>query len=177
MFGCVVSRVLGGRGAALESAAARVCREAGARVSTNVFVRDLDIAMFNTTDSRRLEVVADVFLLFGGAQLAIDTTLVSALRGDGSVRRHAASRNGVALVDARRRKERMYPELAGDAGRARLIVLAAEVGGRWSDEALLFLKLIANAKSRSRGKGCLVPQMECHPVLFGGKGFCVVSPR
>ena len=28
-------------GAALQSAAARVCREAGARVSTNVFVRDL----------------------------------------------------------------------------------------------------------------------------------------
>ena len=82
--------------------------------------------------------------LFGGVQLAI-TTLVSALRGDGSARCHAASRNGVALVDARRRKERTYPELAGDAGRARLIVLVAEVGGRWSDETLMFLKLVANA--------------------------------
>ena len=40
----------------LESVAARVCREVGA---TNVFVRDLDIAMVNTTDSRRLEVVVD----------------------------------------------------------------------------------------------------------------------
>ena len=51
MFGhhqsaCVVLGVLGRRGAALESVAVRVCREAGARVSTNVFVRDLDIAMF-----------------------------------------------------------------------------------------------------------------------------------
>ena len=108
---------------------------------------------------------------FGGALLAIDTTL------DGSARRHAASRNGVALVDARRRKELTYPELAGDAGRARL-VLAAEVGGRWSDWTLLFLKSIANAKSRSApGPSRLVPQMECHPVLFGGKGFCVVSHR
>ena len=34
-------------------------REAGAKVSTNVFVRDLDLAIFFQTDSRRLEVVAD----------------------------------------------------------------------------------------------------------------------
>ena len=145
---CAVSGVLGGRGAALESAAVRVCREAGARVSTNVFVRDLD-TVFHVTDSRRLEVVADGLPLFGGAQLAIDTTLVSALRGDGSERRHAAFKDGVALVEARRRKERTYPELVGNAERARLVVLAAEVGGRWSCETLKFLKLVANAKSRS----------------------------
>ena len=35
--------VLGSRGFSLESAAARVCREAGAQVSTNLFVRDLDL--------------------------------------------------------------------------------------------------------------------------------------
>ena len=40
---CVVSGVLGGRSAPLESAAAKVCREAHARVSANVFVRDLDL--------------------------------------------------------------------------------------------------------------------------------------
>ena len=34
-------------------------------------------------DNRRLEVVADGLPLFGGVQLAIDTTLVSALQGDG----------------------------------------------------------------------------------------------
>ena len=75
-FGQFDSEVELARGAALESAGARVCREAGARVSTNVFVRDLDIATFNTIDSRRLEVVADGLPLFGGAQLAIDTMLV-----------------------------------------------------------------------------------------------------
>ena len=109
---CAVSGILGGRGAALESAAARVCREAGARVSTNVFVRDLD-TVFHVTDSRRLEVVADGLPVFGGAQLALDTTLVSALRGDGTARRHAAHRDGVALAEARTRKERTYPELGG----------------------------------------------------------------
>ena len=40
---CAVSRVLGRRGFAVESAAARICREAGARVMVNVFVKDLDL--------------------------------------------------------------------------------------------------------------------------------------
>ena len=41
---CTNVGVLGRRGFALESAAARVCREAGGRVSVNQYVRDLDIA-------------------------------------------------------------------------------------------------------------------------------------
>ena len=39
--------VFGRRGFALESAVARICREAGARVSTNVCVRDLDLTAPN----------------------------------------------------------------------------------------------------------------------------------
>ena len=93
--------------------------------------------------------VADGLFLFGGAQFAFDTTLVSALRGDGAARRHAAHRDGVALAEARTRKERTYPEFGREGGRARLVVFAAEVGGRWSCETLTFLKLVANAKSRS----------------------------
>ena len=49
-------------------------------MSMNVFVRDLDLGPFNHLDGRRLEVVADGLSLFGGAQLAIDTNLVSPLR-------------------------------------------------------------------------------------------------
>ena len=64
------SGVLGRRGFALESAAAPVCRETGARVATNLFVRDM----------RRPEVVADGLPLFGGVQLAIDTSVGSARR-------------------------------------------------------------------------------------------------
>ena len=45
------------RGYALESAAARVCREAGARVSTNVMIRDTDLLPADRPDTRRLEVV------------------------------------------------------------------------------------------------------------------------
>ena len=95
---------------------------------SNVFVRDLDLLQHNVVDSRRLEVVADGLPLHGGAQLAIDTTLVSPLHRDGRAIRGAAEKNGKALENARRRKERTYPELAGEGGRARLVVLGAEVG-------------------------------------------------
>ena len=58
--------VLGLRGFALESAVARVCKEASGRVSVNVAVRDLDIGVPDRTDERRLEVVADGLPLFHG---------------------------------------------------------------------------------------------------------------
>ena len=57
--------------------------EAGTRVTTNVMVRDSDLEAMKVQDGRRLEVVADGLPLHGGAQLAIDTTIVSALHCDG----------------------------------------------------------------------------------------------
>ena len=136
---CARAGVLAGRGWAVENVAARICREAGGRVTTNVLVRNLDLVGPDIADNRRLEVVADGLPLFGGAQLAIDTTLVSALRADGTARRRAADHDGVASAEARRRKARTYPELAGLHGRARLVVLAVEVGGRWSHETQCFI--------------------------------------
>ena len=103
--------MLGRRGFALESAAGRVCTEAGARVTTNQFVRDSDLGVPNANDNKRLEVVADGLPLFGGVQLAVDTTLVFAVRGDGESVPGAADRDGVALRRARRRKEATFPEL------------------------------------------------------------------
>ena len=76
--------VLGRRGFALESAAAKICREAGGRVATNLFVRDLDVNVPGLMDNRRLEVVADGLPLFAGAQLAVDITLVCPLHADGN---------------------------------------------------------------------------------------------
>ena len=107
------------------------------------------MAVPHAHDTRRLEVVADGLPLFGGTQLAIDTTLVSTLHCDGSARRGAAHRDGAALVAARRKKERIYPELIGPHARARLVVLAGEVGGRWSDETRSFLCQLARAKALS----------------------------
>ena len=53
------------------------------------------------------------------------------------------------LAAARQRKERRYPELVGRRGRARLVVLAVEVCGRWSQETQSFLSSLARAKVRS----------------------------
>ena len=92
-------------------------------------VRDLDLLPMDRVDARRLEVVADGLPLFHGAQVALDTTLVSPLRRDGTPHARCAGEDGAALLRARRRKERAYPELSGEHGRARLVVLASEVGG------------------------------------------------
>ena len=140
---------MGKRGYPLECAAAQICREAGARVTTNVLVRDMDLAHFNALDSRRLEVVADGLTLWRGAQLAVDTTLVSPLSRNGAARRRAANHDGAALDAARKRKEDTYPELTGENGRTRLVVLAAEVGGRWSGETAQFLCALAKARAQS----------------------------
>ena len=145
---CANAGILAKRGFPVESAAARVCREAGARVRTNVMVRDLNLAMPRPEDGRRIEVVADGLPLYHGAQLAVDTTMVCALRRDGTARPGAADADGAAAAAARRRKERTYPELAGPHPRARLVVLAVEVGGRWSREAWVFVRLLARARAR-----------------------------
>ena len=81
------------------------------RVAVNVMVRDMDLAIPNAK-----EVLIDGLPLYGGAQLVIDTTLVSAIRG-------------IMLAQARRRKERTFLELVGRRSRARLVVSAGEVGG------------------------------------------------
>ena len=65
---CPEAGVLVKRAFSLDCAAAQVCREAGARVSSNMFVRDMDLATFNALDGRRLEIVADglTLCLFSG---------------------------------------------------------------------------------------------------------------
>ena len=146
---CSRTGALGRRGFALESAAARVCREAGGRVVTNMFVRDMDLGVLVAGDNRRLEVVVDGLPLHGGVQFAVDTKLVSSIRGSGEPRQGAATTDGVALTQARRRKEKTYRELTGPGARARLVVLALEVGGRWSAEAKSFVGQLAKARARS----------------------------
>ena len=101
-----------------------------------------------TFDGRRLEIVADGLSLWQGAQLTIDTTMVSPLRRDGTARPRAANHNGAAPDVARRRKEATYPELSGEGGRARLVVLAAEVGARWNTEMAQFLTALAKARAQ-----------------------------
>ena len=56
--------------------------------------------------------------------------------------------DGAATMAARRRKQRRYPELAGEDGRARLVVLAREVGGRFFEECRHFLRQLSKFKAR-----------------------------
>ena len=55
-------RSVGRRGFPVESAAARICREAGVRAVVNVFVRNLDLGVVDRLDARRLEIVLLGFL-------------------------------------------------------------------------------------------------------------------
>ena len=84
---CAVEQGFWQTGFVVESIGARICREGGARVSTNVHVRDLDILAPEVHDGCRI---------VGGAQFVVDTTLVSTHHCDGSARARAARVDGPA---------------------------------------------------------------------------------
>ena len=86
-------------------------------------------------DGRRIEVLAQDLPCFGGAQLAVDVTLRCALARTGEPHSRGADEDGTVLAQARHDKETTYPELIS-SGRCRLVVVAIETGGRWSDEAV-----------------------------------------
>ena len=135
--------VLGGRGWAAENAA-RICREAGGRVTTNVMVRDLDMVGPHVDDARRL---GTGFLFL--AQLAVDTTPVSARRTDGPARRRAAQQDGVAAETARQRNVRTtlgWSDLTADFSSWSW---RSKWGGRWSRETQAFIAQLARAKACS----------------------------
>ena len=135
------------RGAPLERAAARMCREAGARVATNVFLCDMNVGL-PLADSRRIDVLANGLPLRQGAQVAADTTLVCPPTRSGEPRPGAEREPGLALQTAANRKRRaVYSELVA-VRRCKLVVLGVEVGVRIGQEALGFVRQVANAKAR-----------------------------
>ena len=76
----------------------------------------------------------------------MDTTLVSPLTRKGEPRPRALNEDGAALQDARKRKERRYPELL-EGNRCRLVVTAMKIEERWSKGAYDFLVALAAAKA------------------------------
>ena len=130
-----------------ERATARICREAGAVVKTNVLLRDLNVGV-SVSDERRLEVLAHGLPLKGGSQLAIDVTLRSVLSAAGIPKPRCAVHDGIVAESARQDKERKYPELL-TAKRCELVVLALETGGRWSQESMQFVFDLATAKAQT----------------------------
>ena len=144
---CMLSGRVRKRARPLELAAARVCKEAGAKVQTDVFLRNLNMAV-HPSDNRRIEVIASELPCFAGAQLAIDVTLRTSCTARGAPKSRADVSNGVVCDAARYDKERKYPELL-EARRCKLVVLALEVGGRFSKETMTFLEELAWARGRS----------------------------
>ncbi|CAE7943931.1 unnamed protein product [Symbiodinium sp. KB8] len=119
----------------VERAWAQVAREAvgpEGRVVPQQWLAHTTAPQVRTDDRRRLD-----FVVYGatttGEALCCDATLVSPLTRAGRPIHGAHARAGVALDAARRRKVARYPELTR-GGPQRLVVLAAEVGGRWNDE-------------------------------------------
>ena len=111
-------------------------------------LRDMNLQGISPRDNRQIEVVANGLPLWGGGQLAVDATLVSPVRRDGRPQPWAAGVDGAQLHRARARKETKYAELL-QSRRCRLVVIGMEVGGRWSEEALDFIRLLARSKARA----------------------------
>ena len=132
---------------------ARICREGGAHVRFNVYLRDMNVHV-HPEDERHIEVLAQDLPCFGGAQLAVDITLGSALGNSGEPRPHAADVDGVVLVQG---IDKETPLVAST--RCLLVVVAIERGGRWSDEAVHFGQL-AQAKARD------APRFLAHQVAL-----------
>ena len=100
-------------------------------------------------DDRKLE--ASGLPVAGGAQVAIDATLVSPLKRNGTARPRAHREDGAALKDAAKLKEKTYPELLA-AHRCTLVTAAMEVGGRWNEEAYQLLLQLAKAKAQEASR-------------------------
>ena len=143
VLACQRTGLLPRRGFVVERAWVQVAREAvgpEGRVVPQQWLSRTTAPRVHPDDRRRLD-----FVVYGatsrGEALCCNAALVSSLiRADRPVP-GADARAGVALVAARRRKVACYPELTR-GGPQRLVVLAAEVGGRWSDECQQFLRTL-----------------------------------
>ena len=114
-----------------------ICRQGGARVTTNTRLADLNLHNLRV-DDRRIEVIANGLPIWGWKAVSTKS---------GEPRSRGGTYAGAAFQDARRNKERTSPELLHNR-RRRLVVLGVEVGGRWSNEAFSFIRMLAKAKDR-----------------------------
>ena len=95
--------------------------------------------------------IANGLPMFHGAQVAIDATIVSPVSCQGQPIGNSHRHDGAALRRAHRKKCTRYAPLTAGR-RCKLLVAAAEIGGRWNDEAYDFLVQLAKAKARGAPK-------------------------
>ena len=99
-------------------------------------------------DKGQIEIVGKGLPLVHGIPLARDATVVSPLHANGATRPRAAVQDAVAIAGAEADKRKKYPELVRSP-KCRLVVLAAEVGGRWSATSRWLVRHLAEARCRS----------------------------
>ena len=158
---CAQVGVLAHRAGPLERAAARICREAGAQVATHVALHDMNLDA-PATDGRRLEVVANGLHVWRGAQVAVDTTLVSPLQRDGQPRPRG---RGWRCSRPRRANTARTLNSWARGVRCRFAVLGMEVGGRISSGASAFLRRLARAGAKQRA-ACSAPTVSAQEAQY-----------
>ena len=128
---------------------ARIFREAGAVVHRNQKLAHMKLPGVQARDRREIEVVASHLRLYHGMPIVCDVTLVSPIQAKGQPRpRAAVAPGGVAIADIEEAKCRKYPELVRSET-CKFLILAGEVGGRWSDTTCQLLRDLAKEKSQS----------------------------
>ena len=142
------------RASTVEKVWSRVFREAGAVVKRSKLIRDMHVgdmrANQHNLDQRRIDIVAYGLPIFNGLPIACDDTMVSPLTGAGVPVPNACKEEGAAMQVARERKQKQYPEFFNQVvPRAKFLVLPCEVGGRWGDECIELVKLLAKCRVQS----------------------------
>ena len=98
-------------------------------------------------DDRMVEIMATGLSLYQGMPLVCDASLVSPVKANGIARPRAAHEPGVAIANIEDIKASTYPELVSST-RCKFLVLAGEVGGRWSATICHLIRDLAAAKSQ-----------------------------
>ena len=112
----------------------------------NQKLAEMGIPGVRAGDKRAVEIVAKNLHTKHGIPLACDATVVSPLHANGEARPRAAEEDGVALREAEKDKVATYPELV-HAAQCQLVVLACEVGGRWSSTCSWLVRQLAEERS------------------------------
>ena len=142
----------------------------------------MDLGVPVAGDNRRLDVVVDGLPLRGGVQLAVDTTLVSSVRGSGETRRSNHGRCGLDPSQEMQREDPQGVDRPQGPGLAWWFS-TLEVGGRWSVEAKSFVGQLAKAHASVQATSAPVQdgtgvktEVVLHPLVCRGSFVCHVSP-
>ena len=139
---------------------ARIFREAGARVRFNALVQDMNVGVPSAAE-RRIEVLAQDLPCFGGGSACCGRhpSVPFAQHRRATPKRRKRQRASAATSSE---GKTTCPELVR-SGRCRLVVLAMETGGRWSEETVSVIHQLAITRARE------VPSYLSHQVALHGR--------